>query len=73
MIDRSERVNVRIARRVKFVEAQLALERGKDAKVGALQVHRRLSWVDELDARDCPQDFCGAFHDGGYAWAKAGR
>ena len=67
MIDADQRVDAGISRRLKLVPLQLALERGQDAEIVALQADRRLLQIDELDAGDRLQDFRGSFHDAGHA------
>src|SRR6266851_7259096 len=67
VIDRNQRIDARIACRLKLAQLQLALELRKDAETEALQANRRLLQVDELDAGDCLQDFSGGFHRAGYA------
>ena len=57
MIDRNQRIDTRVARRLELVELQLALERGKYADIDALQADRRLLQVDEFNAGDRPQGF----------------
>ena len=67
MIDRDERVDAGVARGLKFVELQLALEVGQHAEVDALQADRRLFQIDELDAGNCAAGFRPRLHDAGDA------
>jgi hypothetical protein len=62
MVDRHQRVNAGIARRLKFPELQLALIRRKDAEAETLQADRRLFQVNKLDTWDRLQDFDGGRH-----------
>src|SRR5580700_6691276 len=67
MIDRNECVDGRIAGRLKFIELQLAFERGKNTDVDTLQTDRGLFEIDQLDTRDRLQDFYRRFNNTGYA------
>jgi len=67
MIDRNQGIDALVACCLELVELQLALECGKHADTGALQADCWLLQVDEFNARNCPQDFNGGFHDAGYA------
>jgi hypothetical protein len=46
MIDGDQRIDSGIRRRLKLVPLQLALERGQDAEIVALQADRRLLQID---------------------------
>ena len=67
MIDRDQRIDTCIARRLQLPELQFALEFRQRADIHALQTDRRLVQVDELDAGNGLQDFGGSFDDAGHA------
>src|SRR5260370_15628607 len=48
MIDCNQRIDARVARRLKLIELKLALERGKYAQIDALQSGRRSLQLDQL-------------------------
>ena len=67
MIDGDECVDAGLARRLKFVARQLALELGQHAEINALQAERRLFQVDERDAGNGDEDPFRRLHDAGDA------
>src|SRR5690348_16781958 len=67
MIDRDQRIDTGIARRLQLPELQFALEFRQHAEVHALQTHRRLVQVDEFDTGNALQDCGGGLDDAGYA------